>query len=469
MSSPQPLVLTFDRGTLLLEDPLGESGLKESMAAPWVFDARVGQWRAPAIVYRDILRVLHRGDRPYRDDARSYTSLSLTHDHHRTPHPHQAEALAAWVKGGRRGVLVLPTGSGKSFLAELAIHSVQRSTLVLAPTLDLMNQWYDLLSQSFGVEIGLVGGGYHEVRDLTVTTYDSAYIHMERYGGRFGLLVFDECHHLPGPSYTFAAESAIAPFRLGLTATPERSDGRESLLDRLIGPITYEKGIRDMTGRFLAEYEVVRILVDLHPDDMDAYHDARETYRNFVRSRNIYMGQPGGFQRFIMLSAGSKEGRDAMKAFRLSRQIALAAPAKLEVLEMLLRRHRRDRVIIFTHENDMVYQVSRRFLIPSITHRTDSKERKRLLTDFREGRLPALVTSRVLNEGVDLPIASVGIIMSGSGSIREHVQRLGRLLRQQEGKEASLYELISRGTMEERVSERRRDHDAYKGGGDADS
>jgi superfamily II DNA or RNA helicase len=81
----------------------------------------------------------------------------------------------------------------------MAIREAQRSALVVAPTLDLMNQWYDVLRTAFDAPVGLLGGGYVDPRDLTVATYDSAYLHMERLGDRWGLVIFDEVHHLPGP------------------------------------------------------------------------------------------------------------------------------------------------------------------------------------------------------------------------------------------------------------------------------
>ena len=86
-----------------------------------------------------------------------------------------------------------------------------------------MNQWYDLLCAAFDKTIGLIGGGYYEIEYLTVTTYDSAYRHMDRLGNRWGLIIFDECHHLPGEAYSHAAQMCLAPYRLGLTATPERA------------------------------------------------------------------------------------------------------------------------------------------------------------------------------------------------------------------------------------------------------
>jgi superfamily II DNA or RNA helicase len=106
--------------------------------------------------------------------------------------------------------------------------------------------------------------------------------------------------------------------------------------------------------------------------------------------------------------------------------------------------------------------VSRRFLIPVITHQTKVKERSEILERFSDGRYGALATSKVLNEGVDVPEANVAIVISGSGSVREHVQRLGRILRRQAGKRAVLYELVSANTAETRTSARRREHDAYR-------
>jgi superfamily II DNA or RNA helicase len=105
--------------------------------------------------------------------------------------------------------------------------------------------------------------------------------------------------------------------------------------------------------------------------------------------------------------------------------------------------------------------MGRKFFLPVLTHRTKVSERKEFLDKFRSGEYPVLLTSKVLNEGVDVPEASVGIVVSGSASIREHVQRLGRILRAKDGKQAVLYELVSEGTSEMSVSKRRREHRAY--------
>ncbi|MBM3276568.1 MAG: DEAD/DEAH box helicase [Candidatus Handelsmanbacteria bacterium] len=193
-------------------------------------------------------------------------------------HPFHKEALEAWKQGGCRGLVVLPTGSGKSLVGLEAIAHRGRSALVVTPTIVLMNQCYDLLCTHFDQEVGVLGGGYDHVEELTVTTYDSAYLHLERYGNHFGLIHFDEVHHLPGKVYSHAAQMALAPYPLGLTATLERADGRHALLPDLVGPLAHEQGIRQLSGEYLAEYRVEHRQVDMVVEEGAAYETAKAQY-----------------------------------------------------------------------------------------------------------------------------------------------------------------------------------------------
>ena len=172
------------------------------------------------------------------------------------------------------------------------------------------------------------------------------------------------------------------------------------------------------------------------------------------------MSDPDGWSQFIIRSSQSVEGRRALAAYQRQRQLAFAAPSKLAFVEALLHRHRRDRALLFTERNDAAYALSSRFLAPVVTHQTKVSERVRILDDFAAGAYNALVASKVLNEGVDLPAANVGIVISGSGSVREYVQRLGRILRKQGDKKAVLYELVANDTSEVSTSDRRRERDA---------
>jgi superfamily II DNA or RNA helicase len=456
---PAPLHLAFDGGTLVVSgaDPDLLAGLPGCR-----FDPRSGGYRAEGYHYRAIVESLRARKLPYRDEARSYQPTSWRLRSELKPYPHQAEGVEAWWQNGGRGVVVLPTGTGKTFLGLLAITRAARPALVITPTIDLLNQWYGKLVDGFEVPVGLIGGGSYDMQPLTVTTYDSAYIYLERWGNRFGLVIFDECHHLPGPSYMLAATGSLAPFRLGLTATPERVDGQDALLPQLIGPIVYRREIQQLAGTFLAEYQTRRLYVDLTPEEQARYQQARDRYRGFVEERGISMGGQHGWQRFIQETCRSAEGRAAFQAYREQKRLAQAAPAKLQLLERLLEQHRQDRVLIFNADNATVYQIARRFLVPAITHQTKTRERRKILERFHSGEYAILVTAQVLDEGVDVPAANVGIILSGSGSTRQHVQRLGRLLRVYGDKQALLYEVVTRGTAEEFTSERRRQHHAYQ-------
>ena len=454
-----PLTLTFDRGTLLLSGATPE----HLISIPGTrLDSRTQSYRAEARYYRAIVEALRDSKTPYCDEARAFQPVAWPLRTTRPPFPHQTEALDTWRRHGSRGIVVLPTGTGKTYLAILAIHHTGRPALVVTPTIDLLNQWYAELVLAFGEPVGLLGGGYSELQPLTVTTYDSAYIHLERWGNRFGLLVFDECHHLPSPTYMMSAIGSLAPFRLGLTATPERADGQEGLLPELIGPEVYRRDIKQLAGDYLAEYRVERLSVNLSADEQECYQRAREHFRGFVEQHRIRLGTPQGWQRFIQVTSRSAEGRAAFQAYRQQKALALAATAKLQLLDQLLDKHRHDRVLIFTYDNATAYQIARRWLVPAITHQTKTKERHAILQRFHSGEYPVVVTSQVLNEGVDVPSANVGIILSGTGSVREHVQRLGRLLRKQGDKQALLYEVIAGGTAEEFTSERRRQHGAYR-------
>jgi superfamily II DNA or RNA helicase len=451
--------LVFRAGTLELRG-LARDTARVPTALVW--DEREACFRAPAIAYAQLVEALRGASIAFEDDARRDVALGATARIHREPRPFQAEALRAWKEGGARGVVVLPTGAGKTHVAVMAITDTGRSTLVVAPTLDLVRQWYDLLRVTFDTRVGVVGGGDHDVQPLTVTTYDSAYLHMEHLGARFGLVVFDECHHLPGPTYALAARLCLAPRRLGLTATPERADGRDAELDALVGPVAYRRDIGELAGEYLADYETIQLDVELEPDER-AEHDAeRAIYLGFIGKNGIRLGTPRGFGEFVMRSAQSMEGRRAMRAYRRQRELGFAAKKKLAYVEHLLDQHRDDRTLLFTQDNATAYKVARRFLVPVITHQTKVTERSAILLGFAAGQTRAIVTSKVLNEGVDVREANVAIVLSGSGSVREHVQRLGRILRKSGDKRAVLYELVTARTAETGTSERRRKHDAYR-------
>jgi superfamily II DNA or RNA helicase len=460
--SDAPIVLGYDRGTVTVSG--GPDGFVYSSLPGVVFDPRTSGHRAQGRHYRSIVETLIKSKIAYEDQARGWanepTGWKLNEE--RTPRDYQLAAVSDWTKAGKRGVVVMPTGTGKTFAAFMCIEKIGRPTLIVTPKIDLMAQWATDLERSFGVPVGMVGAGVFEYKPLTVTTYDSAYIHLERWANKYGFVIFDECHHLPGAAFSEAANASLAPFRLGLTATPERADGGDQMFPQLIGPIAYRLDITDVAGEHLAPYEARRIYVDLTREEEESYKNCRELYRKFCADRNISLSSMDGFRRFLFEAGKTPEGFQALRAYREQKRIVQQAKGKFAALEDLIRRHSADRMLIFTADNATVYNIARRYLIPAMTNQTKPKERKAILAKFHSGEYNAVVTCQVLNEGVDVPAAGVGIVLGGTGSATENVQRLGRILRKHGDKQAVLYEVIARGTTEEFVSDRRRQHRAFQ-------
>ncbi len=451
-----PVELHFDHGTLVLSQ---SSGARE-LDALFVHDRRTHRPRASAHRYAAILQTATRLELDLVDRARNFEMASLGLHGTPEPRPHQAAALSAWREAKGRGVVELPTGAGKTLVGLHAIQHASVSTLVVVPTLDLLAQWHAVLGAALDVPIGRIGGGMSDRQLVTVTTYDSAALFTDVAGHRAGLLIFDECHHLPAPGYRFIAEGSIAPFRLGLSATVERQDGLHESLEEIVGPLVHRTTISEMSGPVLAPYRVERRVVPLGAEERATYTEARACYLAFVRGLGFSIGGPRGWQRFVMVSQRTPAGREAFAAYRQQRKIALTSEAKIHALWDIVMRHRHERVLVFTEDNETVFRLSRRFLWPSITHHTKPAERRALLAAFAGGDLPVLLTSKVLNEGVDVPEVNVGVVLSGSGSVREHVQRLGRILRHRPGKEAILYEVVSDTEAEGGIGERRGRHEA---------
>ncbi|MEM9484343.1 MAG: DEAD/DEAH box helicase family protein [Cyanobacteria bacterium P01_F01_bin.116] len=446
--------LRFDRGTLILHPPPKGKGWIDHA----VWDDRIERFRIPAHCYRPLLETLRREQVAVNDQASGFAALDLTPQLTYEAYAHQKEALAAWQQNRWQGVVVLPTAAGKTYLAQLALQAIPRSALITVPTLDLMHQWYAHLETAFpDADIGLLGGGSRDRSDILVATYDSAAIHAENLGNRYGLLVCDECHHLPSDFNRVIAEYAIAPYRLGLTATPERADGRHEDLDQLLGPVVYRKTAAELSGLALAPYQIVQLKVSLSDIERRRYGELIQRRNDFLQESGIWLGSPEGWKRFVAASARSQAGRRAMLAHREAKNIALGTAGKLKILEELLVKHYPERTIIFTNDNATVYKISQDFLIPAITHQTPVKERREILQNFRTGAYKAIVVSHVLNEGVDVPEARIAILLSGSGSTREYIQRLGRVLRKGDGnKIALLYEVIAEETTEENIARRRK-------------
>ncbi|MEM7032471.1 MAG: DEAD/DEAH box helicase [Chloroflexota bacterium] len=453
----------FNGGTLVLAD------VDRNTDTPAPFEWIQDKWRCPAVHYRTVRSWLLKNQ--VRNTVPRWQNLKLTLEDTRDAHDYQTEAINTWHQADRWGSVVLPTGAGKTFVAIRAIADCQVSTLVIVPTLDLLHQWYACLTNAFNSEIGVWYGQEKRLEPITVTTYPSAWAQSEALGNQFKLMVFDEIHHLPAPTWHEIALMSAAPFRLGLTATypedmpdlpPERLAMKaipnpSELLSELVGPVVYQKQIDDLTGLQLAEYRTERIRVDLTEEERTDYDTAYDTYTGYIRHARLRETHGAGWwDEFTRRSAYEAQARKAKVAELKLKDIVHQAWGKLEILDQLLREYHDQHILIFTAHNRFAYAIARRHLVPVITHQTKAAERKAILDGFQDGTYRVIVTSKVLNEGVDVPEAKVAIVLGGSANAREYVQRLGRILRKQGNARAVLFEVIARKTVDERIARQRR-------------
>jgi superfamily II DNA or RNA helicase len=439
--------LTFDRGTILVR---GDIRVPNS-----TWDERSRAYRAMALHYRDIIDFLKASGFDFKDKVLDLVPCSELQSSI-VLRSYQNQALDAWKANGNRGVIVLPTGSGKTLVGMKAISLLNTPTIVIAPTLDLVDQWRSRLKKEFKIDVGVLGGGERDIKALTVSTYDSAYIHADRLGNRFGLIIFDEVHHLPAAGYRNIAEMFASPFRMGLTATYEREDGLHTELNRLVGGKVFERRVKDLTGTHLSPFRLEKIVVELTEEEQDEYEKNQRVFSDYLARINLTIRSPADFQKLVMRSGRDPGARRALLARNKARDIAYNSVSKMGKLSEILKEHDDGKIFIFTEHNKLVHRISSQFLIPSITYRTTVKERSEILDRFKSGVYRAVVTSRVLDEGIDVPDADVGIILSGTGSSRAFIQRLGRILRKKEGKEAVLYEIVSAETSEVGTARRRK-------------
>ncbi|MEM9366566.1 MAG: DEAD/DEAH box helicase [Planctomycetota bacterium] len=469
--SPTRIAVDFHEGTLRITGLSSAEAQELSTLVPFVEDHRDACLRSDAMHASRLKHWLTQvRPRSFEWRIESAPVLHMSGQRRRFAlREDQERAVTAFESGGCRGLIQMPTGTGKTVVAIDLIRRFATSTLVVVPVRDLMYQWHDRIVDQLGVDAGLIGDGVHRVSPVSVTTYDSAAIHMPRLGDRFDMLVFDEVHHLTGPWRRDAARMSLASVRLGLSATLPTDSNRLATLHELVGPTLYEQSINQAAGHTLADYHVRRIAVKLAPEEQRRYDELSRQVQRFVADRRDHEPHYQWEETFHL--AGShdvdpevaQQADAALRASRMKRSLEEHAAAKVRVLEDLFRLHAGEPMIVFTGSNVMARKLSLRFLVPCLLSHCAKKERREYLNGFAAGRFPVLIANRVLDEGVDLPQVKTAIVMGGMSSSRQAIQRLGRVLRRtQDDRKAVLYEIVAEGTKEVMRSRDRRRNDAYR-------
>jgi RNA polymerase primary sigma factor len=394
----------------------------------------------------------------------------------------QVDALTTWLNCGRRGVIEAVTGSGKTNLAIAAIIDANRRglfVLVIVPSRVLINQWHERLTTLIpDCTVGRLGDDHRDHPDdcdVLITTRHSAASHRPLPpDGRAGLLVADECHGYGGGKLR---RSLIKEYgeRLGLTATLERSDDAvEKVLIPFFGGVCYRYGFGDaIRDGVCAQPRVAFVSVALSESDREEYIAAEA---KLVASRTILRSIPnmpldpfGDFLAAVSHLAENDAGphgtaaNDYLKSFSQRREIVAASTSKYEALgEFADTISDADGALIFTETvraaNHAVNRLDPHINIEIITGDTPRKAREGILDDLRVGSLDAVAAPRVLDEGIDVPNANLGIVVTASRTRRQMIQRMGRVLRRKEqGSGARFVIIFARDTLEDPMINEERD------------
>ena len=367
-----------------------------------------------------------------------------------TLRPYQEEALSAWIKHQYRGVVALPTGSGKTVIGLGAITKLRVPSLIVVYTKEQLYEWLDKIKKFIKGAARLIGEFYSEkkiIKPITITTYQSAFRNINLLKDKFSLIIVDEAHHLPADKFRAIAEGILAPYRLGLSATPYREDGKHEELFSLIGGIVYSKTLADLiSAGFIASFDIVPVLVPLEEKLLTRYKELRKRYFALARGREI--------RELVQAAAlGDQSAKQALQVMSDIRKILLSSERKLDTIKNIVEKELRNnsKIIIFTQYISQAKKLGKKLGAPVVTSKTNKNTRNLVFNLFKSNRYRVLILTTLGDEGIDIPDANVGIIVSGTSSARQFIQRLGRLLRPAEGKTARLYYVALKDTQEERT------------------
>lgn len=398
----------------------------------------------------------------------------------------QVEAFAAWASAGARGVVEAVTGTGKTRLAVAATRACLANggrALVLAPTLELVEQWVrEVRTYVPEARVGRLGGGgdddLHDHHVVIATPHSAAKVPVEPPG--LGLLVADEAHRYGAPTWAEALRPAFQ-MRLALTATYERSDeGIEDILGPYFGEVVTSYGYdRAVPDGVVAPFRIAFLGTALESGEAARYAQLDRQVRQLHADLTGRFGLPRDPRKmFPALAAMVAEGHGRkadprtaaaaqyLSAVRGRRDVAAQCAGKLDVVRRLgpLLRAHADRSLVFCDTVDQAEHaatlLSRSGLTAETVHGDLPRDKRRIrLAQFKKGNLDVLVAPRVLDEGVDVPEADVAVVLAAFRTRRQMIQRLGRVLRlKPDGRHARLVIAYAKETREDPD---RGGHDAF--------
>ena len=348
----------------------------------------------------------------------------------------QEKAFPLWW-AEKRGIVKVVTGGGKTIFA---IHCLtkyleeerSKSILIVVPSIALLDQWYEVMSQTFDSKDITINGGGEQPEDITkicITTVDSVKNIINKVDAENTLLVVDECHKI-GTEKRGEMLTNNWHATLGLSATPERDydDNFYIIIKRILGDIIFDYDYIDAReDEVIVNFKLLYGYAAMLPEEEDKYTKF---------TKNI--------QRRAATIGGSNMNDYPLKMLIFNRaRLVKNSKNRIPYGVELLLKHKRESWIVFTENKKQAKEFNKiinKKGFKSGIYNTDLNDEERLhnLTAFKNRELNVLVSCTALDEGFDMPEADGAMILSASSSKRQRIQRMGRVLRITANKENAL-------------------------------
>jgi superfamily II DNA or RNA helicase len=383
----------------------------------------------------------------------------------------QAEALDAWKSSGRRGTVCLATGFGKTYVGVQALTeytSKHLKVLIVTPTEPIRDRnWVDEINK-WGNPSDLTEHLVHAECINTVYKWTEAQI------DEFSLIVIDEVHTTFGEAFSRLYDIAPHHDILGLTATPPRHRKDQMSLMNQEVPVVYEITLQEgVELGVLAPFKLYNLAVPMPPKEMKKYQVFDRMFNEARTNISLWKQEQwveGNKIRESIFDLAKKYKDKAYQdhvlhehAIKFWQGMSLRKWAcynnsnKKKVSIELVKMLPKEKWILFTKSQKFCDELAKQLnkkKINALSYHSgmDKKIRENVLDKFsrKNSKYSVLVSVDALNAGFNLPTLGAGISVSGVSTELPNIQQLGRILRQQENKQAVFFNLYSPNTQEEK-------------------
>jgi superfamily II DNA or RNA helicase len=360
-----------------------------------------------------------------------------------TLRPYQEEAYEAWLMKGRRGIIIAPTGTGKTVIACHAIMAANTPTLIITPRERILKMWQESLKVKFNLEATAFYDREKVLSNLTISIYNSVVLHPWILD-RFKMVILDEVHHVAAETFSQILFRLEGKDVMALTATLKREDGRHNEVAARL-PVVYCLDLATaIKNGYVSPIEIYPVSAPLTEMERKLYRDVEQKILK-VRSE-LQAAKATGSSNTRWLEIQLK------KLLNRRRQLLSRIPSKKRKVLELVKGCSEDRVIVFSESIDSIEELKNYLTengVSAETYHSGKPERVRDAIFAGWGKaFKVLLAVRALDEGIDVPEVATGIIIASGKSTRQLVQRQGRLMRPVEGKTAKLYVVYAESTYE---------------------